>query len=179
MNLTPNADPPKIDTQRTSNLEPIETLIRQHPFLRDLTSHHYQILSRNAIQWHFRAGENIFRQGDTANRFYLIRRGKVAVEAWSRERGDTEVQILAAGDVLGWSWLFEPYVWQFRARALEPTDAILIHAAPLRAECEADHDLGYELMKRAARLMMQRLQATRRQLVALPHHGRTPILEQK
>ena len=67
--------------------------------------------------------------------------------------------------MLGWSWLFPPYYWHFDARAVELTEAVFLHGAPLREECEADHDLGYELVKRMAEVMLKRLQATRRQLL--------------
>jgi CRP-like cAMP-binding protein len=55
-------------------------------------------------------------------------------------------------------------LWHFDALALEPTETIFLYGTPLREECETDHELGYELFKRMARVMMQRLQATRRRL---------------
>jgi CRP-like cAMP-binding protein len=114
---------------------------------------------------HFTTGEMIFKEGDPANRFYLIQKGKVALECYTKEKGETLIQIISSGDVLGWSWLFPPYCWHFNARALEPTEAIFVYATPLREECESDHELGYELFKRMAEVMLARLQATRRQLL--------------
>jgi CRP-like cAMP-binding protein len=151
------------------NVEPIENLIRKHPFLKELSPHQYRMLADCAMRTQFSAGEVIFQQGDPANRFYLIQRGKVAVEAWLKERGTVTIETLVGGDVLGWSWLFPPYYWQFGARALEETDAIFIYGTPLREECESDHELGYELMKRVSAVMLERLQATRRQLVRFPN----------
>lgn len=150
------------------NVESIESLIRKHPFFNDLSPHQYRLLADSAMRTQFRPGEVIFRQGDPANRFYLIQHGKVSVEAWLRERGTMTIQTLGDGDVLGWSWLFPPYYWQFGARALEATDAIFIYGTPLREECESDHELGYELMKRVSGVMLERLQATRRQLLGVP-----------
>jgi CRP-like cAMP-binding protein len=155
-------------TQEKRSAESVESLIRQHPFLNDLSPHQYRLLADSAMQTQYRAGDVIFQQGDPANRFYLIQRGRVAVESWLGKRGTIVIQTLHAGDVLGWSWLFPPYYWQFGARALEATDAIFIYGTPLREECEADHELGYELMKRVAAVMLERLQATRRQLVGFP-----------
>jgi CRP/FNR family cyclic AMP-dependent transcriptional regulator len=68
---------------------------------------------------------------------------------------------LGVGDALGWSWLFEPYMWHFVAWADEPTRARFFHAAPLREQCEEDPKLGYELMKRISRVVIHRLQTTR------------------
>jgi CRP-like cAMP-binding protein len=113
----------------------------------------------------FDAGETIFRTGEEANTFYLIRHGKVALETSAPERGTAIIQTLTDGDVLGWSWLVAPFRWRFHARALEPVRAIALDGRCLRGRSEEDHDLGYELMKRCAQVMEQRLQATRLQLL--------------
>jgi CRP/FNR family transcriptional regulator, cyclic AMP receptor protein len=145
----------------------IESVISQHPFLAGLSPHHLRLVCDCAMRAHFSADELIFKEGDPANRFYLIQKGRVALECYAKERGNTLIQIIGNGDVLGWSWLFPPYVWHFNARALEPTDAVFIYAAPLREGCESDQELGYELLKRMAEIMLTRLQATRRQLLRL------------
>lgn len=143
----------------------IEATIAGHPFLAGLSPHHLRLLSDCAMPARFTPGELVFKEGDAANRFYLIQKGKVALECYANEKGEALIQIISSGDVLGWSWLFPPYCWHFNARALEPTEAIFIYANPLRGECESDHELGYELFKRMAEVMLARLQATRRQLL--------------
>lgn len=139
--------------------------IASHPLLRDLDPAWHRLLGDCAMQTSFEAGSLIFHEGDPANRFYLIQDGKVALETMAREGERALIQTIGAGDVLGWSWLFSPYYWQFDARVVEPVKAIFFYATPLREECEADHDLGYELMKRMAGVMLKRLQAARRQLL--------------
>ena len=143
----------------------IERIISTHPFLKGLSPHQCRILTDCAMLTTFQPNELIIREGDPANRFYLILRGKVALESHVQESGATPIQMVEAGDVLGWSWLFPPYYWHFDARAVEPTEAVFLYATPLRDECEADHDLGYELVKRMAEVMLKRLQATRRILL--------------
>jgi CRP-like cAMP-binding protein len=113
----------------------------------------------------FNAGETIFREGEDADKFYLIRQGKVALETAVPQRGSVIIQTLGEGEVLGWSWLVAPYRWRFDARATELTRAIALDGKCLRGRSEEDHDLGYELMKRAAQIMEQRLQAARLQLL--------------
>ena len=157
-----------ISANNTSSLETIENSIKSHPFLEGMSPHQIRLLGDCAMRAHFGAGELIFREGDPANRFYLILSGKVALESYIEGKGHTLIQTIGAGDVLGWSWLFPPYFWHFDALAVEPTDAIFIYATPLREECESDHELGYELMKRMAQIMMNRLQATRRQFLGIP-----------
>ena len=113
----------------------------------------------------FEAGQQIFQEGDWANRFYLILDGEVALESSVKDRGIVPIQTIGAGEVLGWSWLFPPYYWHFDARALRPTTAIFFYGTRLRERCEQDHDLGYGLTMRMAEIMMKRLQATRRRLL--------------
>jgi CRP-like cAMP-binding protein len=115
----------------------------------------------------FDEGKFLFRDGDDANTFYVIRAGRVAIEIFSPKRGPITVQTVREGEVLGWSWLFPPYKWHFDARALELTRAISLDGKCLRNKCEEDHDLGYELMKRFSEVMIQRLQATRLQVLDL------------
>jgi len=148
-----------------SLLRPLEICVKEHPFLEGMSLHQYRILSDCAMHRHFNAGEVIFHEGDPANRFYLIENGKIALESYVKNKGMTLIQTIGAGEVLGWSWLFPPYFWHFDAHALEPTNAIFLYATPLREECESDHELGYELLKRMAEVMLRRLQATRRQLL--------------
>jgi CRP-like cAMP-binding protein len=75
------------------------------------------------------------------------------------------IETLGEGDLLGWSWLFPPYRWQFDALAIEAVRAIAMDGKCLREKCEKDHDLGYDLMKRFSRIMTLRLQAARLQLL--------------
>jgi CRP-like cAMP-binding protein len=140
-------------------------ILASHQFVKDLDPHQRRILADCAMEKTFEAGELIFREGDPANRFYLILDGKVVLESYVQDRGRVEIQTIGAGDVLGWSWLFPPYYWQFDARAVQPTKAIFFYATPLREEAENDHELGYELYKRFAEIMLKRLQATRRRLL--------------
>ena len=142
--------------------------ISEHPFLKDLSAAHLKVLAESAMLKEFKEGELIFREGDIANRFYLIRTGKVALEFSEKDGEAVLIQNVGAGDVLGWSWLFPPFYWHFDARAVEPTNAIFFYGTRLREQCEEDKELGYELMKRMAKVMIDRLQATRKELLAAP-----------
>ena len=147
---------------RMSTLQPI---IAAHPLFNDLAPEHLELIAGCARNIRFQPGTFLFRAGEEADTFYLLRHGKVALQVFVPERGALTIQTIEAGDVLGWSWLFPPYRWQFDAEAIELTRAIAFDGQCLRAKCEADHDLGYQLMQRFAQVMMQRLQATRIQLL--------------
>lgn len=146
-------------------METLEPILAQHPFLKDLEPRHLQTIVGCAANVRFDAGQFIFREGEAAKHFYIIRHGKTALEIFVPGRGPVTIQTLGAGDVLGWSWLFPPYRWHFDARAIELTRAIALDGECLRGKCEADHDLGYELIKRFANVIVERLQATRLQLL--------------
>ena len=67
---------------------------------------------------HFDAGRALFREGDAADTFYVVRHGSVALETFVPTRGPMMIETIEAGEVIGWSWLFAPYRWHFDARAL-------------------------------------------------------------
>jgi CRP-like cAMP-binding protein len=146
-------------------MQTLEPILAEHPFLKDLNPRHLQLIVGCAWNARFNAGQFIFREGEEANHFYLIRHGKVTLEIFVPGRGPLVIQTLTEGDVLGWSWLFPPYRWHFDAQAIGLTRAIALDGKCLRSKCEEDHDLGYELLKRFSHIMLQRLQATRLQLL--------------
>jgi CRP-like cAMP-binding protein len=113
----------------------------------------------------FATDQAIFHSGGVARVLYLIRSGDVALEVAASGAGTRIVATLHAGDALGWSWMFPPYRWAFDARALAPTEAIVIDGEKLRQCAAADHELGYEVVWRVAREMADRLQATRLQML--------------
>src|SRR6266700_4178095 len=141
-------------------------LIAGHPFLKGLSQQHLlAILAEYATAADYKKDELIFREGDPANRFYLIRQGQVELETEIKDRGRMLIQTIGPGDVLGWSLLFAPDDWHFDARAVSPVKAIFFYGTPLRQRCEEDHHLGYELMKRVAEVVIKRLQAARKRLI--------------
>ena len=146
-------------------METLERIIVGHPFFEGLESYYTGLLTGCASNVRFSAGTYIFKEGEEANQFYLIRAGKVALEILAPHNKTLTVETLEQGDLLGWSWLVPPYVWSFHARAIQETRAIALDGKCLRGKCEQNHDLGYEVLKRFSQLMARRLQATRFQLL--------------
>ena len=149
-------------------MESFKQSLSQHPFFQGLDSGHLRKLARIASSKSFPAHQMIFYEGEKANEFYLISEGKVAIEMPLFGCEDIQIQTLGKGDVLGWSWLFPPYQWHFSARTLEPTQAIAMDGESLRTLCEEDHHLGYDVVKRFAQVMVQRLEATRVRFLSFP-----------
>ena len=148
-------------------MKTLKETIAEHPIFHGMRREHLALLAERAKAGTFNSGETLFREGEPANEFYLIESGKIALETQAAADGTATVQTLGPGDVLGWSWLFAPFVWHFRAVAVEPTSVVVLSGAHLLATSENNHDFGYELMKRVAQIVIRRLQATRKQLLAL------------
>ena len=146
-------------------MENLEKILKEHPFFAELSDEHIALLVGCAKNVVFKAGEFLFREGEDADSFYIIRHGKVVVETFVPQKGPISIQTRDAGEVLGWSWLVPPYRWHFDARAFELTRALLLDGKCLRDKLDKDHDLGYELMRRFSLLIAQRLEATRLQLM--------------
>jgi len=146
-------------------METLERIVADHPFFSGLDHDFTELVVGCASNVRFRAGDYIFKEGDPADTFYLIREGKVALEIFAPQHKPLIVSTLSVGDILGWSWLVPPYVWKFHAHAMSDTRAIALDGKCLRNKCESNHDLGYELFKRFAHIMEQRLEATRFQLL--------------
>jgi CRP-like cAMP-binding protein len=146
-------------------MEDLKTYLVEHPFLQGLEPRYVDLIVGCAKNVRFDTGEFLLREGEEANEFYLIRHGKVSLEIYAAEKGHITVQTAGEGDVLGWSWLIPPYHWQFDVRATEMVRAIALDGKCLRTKCEEDHHLGYELLKRFAHLVSQRLESTRLQLL--------------
>ena len=122
----------------------IESILKEHSFFKDLPSKYFDFIVGCASNVVFKKGEVILKEGQSEDKFYVIRGG---------------------GDILGWSWLIPPYRYRFSAEAVENTRAVVLDGKCLRGKCEKNSDLGYELLKRLMSVFTQRLEATRLQLL--------------
>ncbi len=143
----------------------IHQLLGEHPLFHDFHPDLLDLMAGCGRNVRFEAGDRVVSEGAEADQFYLVRSGKVALEVAVPGRGAVVIETLGPGEVVGVSWPFPPYRWAFDAVAVDPTSAISMDAACLRAKCEEDHKLGYQVFSRFAQLMRDRLQATRLQLL--------------
>jgi CRP-like cAMP-binding protein len=148
-------------------IQTFERVLAEHPFFRDLAEPQLDTVVGCVSNTVFEPGEFVFREGEAADRFFLVREGRVAVEVFVPNKGPVTIETIEGGEVLGWSWLFEPYRARFDARALTAVRALSLDGACLRAKCEKDPVLGYELLKRFTHVVVSRLEATRMQLLDL------------
>jgi len=142
----------------------MQQMIANHPLLEGIPDDELELVMKCASFQNFSPSQNIFREGEDAKHCYLILEGTVILEIFNLEIGNIHVQTLGPGEVLGWSWLVPPFNWHFDARAVDSVKTIALDGEMLRQTCEENPRLGYNLLKKFAAILEQRLQATRRQL---------------
>jgi CRP/FNR family transcriptional regulator, cyclic AMP receptor protein len=145
----------------------ISQLLAGHPLFAGLDTGTVELLAGCARNVVLNTGERLFAEGQPADRFWLIRHGRVALEVASPGAGQLIVETVGAEDVVGWSWLVAPYRWHFDAVALEQTRAVVFDVGCVRGKLESDPRLGYALMSRFLPIVVDRLQATRLRLLDL------------
>jgi CRP-like cAMP-binding protein len=143
----------------------IERRLAGHRFLKGMSRHHLELLALCATPTEFDKGQIIFREGDPANGFYLLETGSVVLEGKTRAGQPVVIDTVTAGEPLGWSWLFPPYIWEFDARATKVCTAICLSGIMLRQHRDEDLTLSHELHKRVSEVMVRRLQAARSKLI--------------
>ncbi|MCC9306091.1 cyclic nucleotide-binding domain-containing protein [Kitasatospora sp. RB6PN24] len=150
------------------------TVVR-HGFLGALTPAHRDRLLALAHDVSFPGGTRIFEEGGEADRFWIVGSGLVALDVHVPGRPEPVVETLGEGELVGWSWLFEPYRWHLGARTRTAVLAREFDARQVRGACEEDPAFGLAVTHCVAQVIARRLQATRTRLLDLygppPGHG--------
>jgi len=143
----------------------LETIVGGHPLFAGLSEGFLTAVAGCARNKRIGAGQYLFREGESADHFFLIREGRVALEVCLPGQGQTTLQTVCKNGVVGLSWLVPPCRWSFDARALEDLRVLEFDAVCLRRKCDAEPALGYEVMKRFMPVLVERLHYTRLQIL--------------
>ena len=150
----------------------LEPVLRDHAFFAGLDPAYLSLIAGCAKNVVVPSGVFLFREGEPADKFFLIRDGRAVLEVVAPGREPLSVQSFVAGEVLGFSWLVDHHHrFQFDGRVVERLRALEMDGACLRGKCEQDPRLGYELMRRFAALASDMLAATRLQLLDVYGHA--------
>jgi CRP/FNR family transcriptional regulator, cyclic AMP receptor protein len=154
-------------------MQTLEPIVAALPLFGSLKPEYVQLISGCAANVRYEAGEFMGREGEPADKFWVIRQGRVALELHAPGRGSVTIQTIGDDEVVGWSWLVPPYQLRFDVHAVTSTRALMFDARCLRDKFASDHELGYELMQRFSRVMLSRMEALSLQLLDLygEHHG--------
>ena len=140
-------------------------LFSSHAFLSVLSERHRLMLASCARHFRAEPGEYLAREGEEAQSFYLIQTGQVVIQIHRAERGAVRLQTVGPGEVVGWSWIVQPFNWQFDALAVIAVTGIALDARALREKCDQDHELAYQLLRQLLTVVSGRLSATRLQVL--------------
>jgi CRP-like cAMP-binding protein len=122
---------------------------------------------RIAREVSFPAGARIFEEGGHADRFWVIRTGTVVLDMHVPGRRAPAIETLGHGELVGWSWMFPPYVWQLGAVAQSCLRADQFDALAVRLMCEDDQALGAAVGQWVGRVLAHRLHSARTRLLDL------------
>jgi CRP-like cAMP-binding protein len=147
-------------------MESLQQILAEYPFFKGLEPSYLQFVAECAAEVRFDPGQYMLCEGKEGSHFYLIRQGMVALGTFTTGHGFATIQTLGEGEIVGWSWLIPPYYWHFSGLVIRPTLAIALDTRRLRERCETDHNFGYEILKRLATVVGQRLRAARTLLSA-------------
>ncbi len=147
------------------NKQLIEDYLSDHAFFSGLDENFIKFLSNAATELQLKKGDVLFRLGERADKFYLLQQGKVSVQIPALVGPTLEIQDLGENQILGWSWLIPPYQWHFLARTGEDSNLLEFDGSVILAHCEEDPKFGYELLKRFAGLMSERLDEARQKMM--------------
>ena len=136
------------------------------PWFKELKPVHFEMMAGIASVQSILEGSELFREGDREDCLYVIIEGRVALEIFVPGRGRVRILTAEPLDVIGWSSV-TPMVRTrtASARAVLPSKVIGFNSEKLRKLCDADHELGYFVMRRIANIIAGRLMVTRLQLL--------------
>jgi CRP/FNR family cyclic AMP-dependent transcriptional regulator len=146
------------------------SILAAQPFMRGLSSEQVAVLAGLTCHVSLPAQVRLFEEGSTADKFWLIDAGRVALDAMVPGHGRVIIEMLGRGDVIGLSWLLPPYQWRFGAVTTAPLQAFELDGRGVREACVADLALGSELNRRFIAVLVHRLQATRDRLLEACAH---------
>ena len=136
-----------------------------HPFFSDFSDDVLTFLSECSSTHDIKKGQILFRLGEKADKFYVVLDGQISIEMPAIMGPTLEIQTLGKDKILGWSWLISPYKWNFQTKAEEDSELLQFDGSAILARCEQDPKFGYELLKKFAGLMSERLNVARQKIM--------------
>jgi CRP/FNR family cyclic AMP-dependent transcriptional regulator len=117
---------------------------------------------------HFDEGETIFTEGDTADRFYFLKRGKILLEKRISDTITFAIGSVKPGYSFGWSAILALNLgYTSNTVCAEPCTVYSIRAERLRNLLESDHHMGFIFSQRLLWVVKNRLDHRTQQFVTL------------
>jgi CRP/FNR family transcriptional regulator, cyclic AMP receptor protein len=143
----------------------ITEYLSTHEFFSEFSDDDLKFLCEYSSTREIKKGQILFLQGENADRFYVVRNGRISLQMPAIMGPTVEIQTVDEDQVLGWSWLISPYKWNFQTEAEEDSELLQFDGAAILARCEQEPVFGYEVLKKFAGLMSERLNAARQKMM--------------
>src|SRR5450631_2105784 len=143
----------------------ITEYLSAHEFFCEFSDDSLKFLCECSSTREIKKGQILFLQGEHADKFYVVRSGRISLQMSAIMGPTLEIQAVDEDQVLGWSWLISPYKWNFQTKAEDDSELLQFDGAAILAQCEQDPKLGFELVKKFAGLMSVRLNAARQKMM--------------
>ncbi len=160
----------------------IKDVIKRSELFWSLSDAQMEELTYLAVQQSFHAGQRIITEGEPLPNFYIVVKGKVALEMeiriGSRTKRRAVIDVIGDNGFLGWSE-FLNLPASMSATAIEDTQLLAFEGNLVRKLCSRDTGLGYKIMQELLRLASGRFLQTRRTLAHVlavtSHDLRAPL----
>ena len=143
------------------NNQSISEYLSTHEFLYEFSDDALKFLCDYSSTVEIKKGEVLFLEGETADKFYVVRSGRISLQMPAIIGPTLEIQSLDENQILGWSWLISPYKWNFQTKAEEDSELLQFDGVAILARCNEEPKFGYELLKKFAALMSVGLNTAR------------------
>ena len=143
----------------------ITEYLSAHEFFSEFSDDVLKFLCECSSTREIKKGQILFLQGEHADKFYIVRSGRISIQMPAIMGPTLEIQTVDEDQVLGWSWLISPYRWNFQTKAEEDSELLQFDGTAILARCEQEPKFGYELLKKFAGLMSVRLNAARQKMM--------------
>ena len=117
---------------------------------------------------HFEEDDIVFREGDPADRFYILKYGKILLEKKISEKISFAIGAIKPGYSFGWSAMLNDRAgYSTRTVCAEPCQVFSLRAAKLKALLAEEPEIGFLFMQQLLEVVKNRLDHRTSQFVTV------------
>ena len=134
--------------------------LRGVDILQGLRTHEIDQIFKLCDEVKFDKGEVIFREGKTAEFFYILEGGSIDLRFEFPLKDSSKEMTIATvprNRSFGWSAILEPHIFTLTAYCLEPCKVIRINGQEFLELCERVPEMGVYVMQNLAGIISRRL----------------------
>lgn len=142
-------------------------ILRRYPYFAAAREDSLRELAMLSDEVTRASGTILYREGDKADRLYLLTEGEVDIQYTLGSGELRTVDTIVPGELLMWSALVEPYKSTAVVTTRQACKLIALDAVKLRALCGKDPQLANHMLLHLTKLLATRLEGARIQLATV------------